>query len=100
MKAGCRGGLSGASSSVVWSTLRCPASRRSSLQKHKTRRSHGLFGKESHGVFGGARGSTRTSPHHDQQGVFAFLETGTLRRGGSCAKTQVGADAGAECDIW
>ena len=43
-----------------------------------------------------AQGSTRTSPHHDQQGGFAFLETGPLRRGGSCAKTQVGADAGAE----
>ena len=36
------------------------------------------------------------SPHHDQQGGSAFLETGTLRRGGSCAKTQVGADAAAE----
>ena len=36
------------------------------------------------------------SPHHDQQGGSAFLETGTLRRGSSCAKTQVGADAAAE----
>ena len=28
--------------------------------------------------------------------VLCFLETGTLRRGGSCVKTPVGADAGAE----
>ena len=40
------------------------------------------LGKKSHGGFG-----TGTSPHHDQQGGFAFLETGTLRRGGLCPKT-------------
>ena len=39
MNAGCREVSSGASSSVVWSTLRCPASRRSAIQKHNTWRS-------------------------------------------------------------
>ena len=97
MKAECRGGSSGAFSSVVWSTLRWPASRRSALQKHNTRRSRRPWSvwQEESWWFGSTQRSSMTSPHHDQQG-FAFLETGTLRRGGSCATTQVGADAGAE----
>ena len=55
---------------------------------------HGLLSKKSHGGFGSTQESSRTGPHHVQQGGFAFLETG--RRGGSCVTTQVGADAGAE----